>query len=160
MIAKVDADAERDLGERFGVQGFPTLKFFPAGKSSEPVTCSGRELDNLVECVNTNAGTFRATDGSLLESAGRIDMLDAMVSGATIDSDLITNMKATSAKLQGSAAKHAAIYISIAEKVIEKGKAYIESETKRITGFLSSKSISAAKKIDFATKRNIIKAFA
>ena len=25
-IAKVDADAHRDLGQRFGVSGFPTLK--------------------------------------------------------------------------------------------------------------------------------------
>src|SRR5947209_7408831 len=31
-IAKVDADAEKDLGRRFGVQGFPTLKWFD-GKS-------------------------------------------------------------------------------------------------------------------------------
>ena len=28
IIAKVDADADRDLGSRFGVSGFPTLKFF------------------------------------------------------------------------------------------------------------------------------------
>ena len=35
LIAKVDADKERDLGSRFGVQGFPTLKFFPKG-STEP----------------------------------------------------------------------------------------------------------------------------
>ena len=35
LIAKVDADSERDLGSRFGVRGFPTLKFFPKG-STEP----------------------------------------------------------------------------------------------------------------------------
>jgi protein disulfide-isomerase A6 len=29
VIAKVDADKERDLGERFEVKGFPTLKWFP-----------------------------------------------------------------------------------------------------------------------------------
>ena len=31
VIAKVDADSERDLGSRFEVQGFPTLKFFAKG---------------------------------------------------------------------------------------------------------------------------------
>lgn len=31
----VDADAERSLGQRFGVQGFPTLKFFPPGKKTD-----------------------------------------------------------------------------------------------------------------------------
>ena len=31
-MSQVDADAHRSLGERFGVQGFPTLKFFGRGK--------------------------------------------------------------------------------------------------------------------------------
>lgn len=35
LIAKVDADAEKALGNRFGIRGFPTLKFFPRG-STEP----------------------------------------------------------------------------------------------------------------------------
>ena len=35
LIAKVDADGDRELGSRFGVRGFPTLKFFPKG-STEP----------------------------------------------------------------------------------------------------------------------------
>ena len=35
LIAKVDADGDRALGGRFGVRGFPTLKFFPQG-STEP----------------------------------------------------------------------------------------------------------------------------
>ena len=34
VIAKVDADAHRDLGGRFGVQGFPTIKFFPRGSTT------------------------------------------------------------------------------------------------------------------------------
>ena len=35
LIAKVDADGDKTLGGRFGVRGFPTLKFFPQG-STEP----------------------------------------------------------------------------------------------------------------------------
>lgn len=37
VVAKVDADKFRSLGERFGVTGFPTLKFFP--KVSALVVC-------------------------------------------------------------------------------------------------------------------------
>ncbi len=33
VIAKVNADEHRSLGERFGVQGFPTLKWFSRGKA-------------------------------------------------------------------------------------------------------------------------------
>lgn len=47
QIAKVDADAEKDLGRKYGVQGFPTLKFFD-GKSKDPVDYSGgRDLESL-----------------------------------------------------------------------------------------------------------------
>ena len=35
VIAKVDCDAEKSLAQRFGVSGYPTLKFFPKG-STEP----------------------------------------------------------------------------------------------------------------------------
>jgi protein disulfide-isomerase-like protein len=31
VIAKIDADKHRSLGERFGVEGFPTLKFIAPG---------------------------------------------------------------------------------------------------------------------------------
>ncbi len=34
VIAKVDADADKALGGRFGVKGFPTLKFFPIGSTT------------------------------------------------------------------------------------------------------------------------------
>jgi len=46
-IAKVDADKHKDLGQRFGIQGFPTLKWFD-GKSDKPEDYkSGRDLDSL-----------------------------------------------------------------------------------------------------------------
>lgn len=35
VIAKVDADQFKELGSRFSVQGFPTLKFFVDGTPEE-----------------------------------------------------------------------------------------------------------------------------
>ena len=35
LIAKVDADAEKTLGSRFGVRGYPTLKYFHRGAQSQ-----------------------------------------------------------------------------------------------------------------------------
>ncbi|CEJ81013.1 Putative Disulfide-isomerase erp38 [[Torrubiella] hemipterigena] len=56
QIAKVDADAERELGKRFGVQGFPTLKFFD-GKSDKPTEYnSGRDLESLVDFITDKTG--------------------------------------------------------------------------------------------------------
>ncbi|PHH91228.1 hypothetical protein CDD83_1278 [Cordyceps sp. RAO-2017] len=56
QIAKVDADAERSLGKRFDVQGFPTLKFFD-GKSDKPEEYnSGRDLDALSTFITDKVG--------------------------------------------------------------------------------------------------------
>ena len=55
-IAKVDADAEKELGKRFGVQGFPTLKWFD-GKSQTPEDYTGgRDLDSLKDFIVEKTG--------------------------------------------------------------------------------------------------------
>lgn len=55
-IAKVDADAHKDLGRKFGVQGFPTLKWFD-GKSDTPTDySSGRDLESLSSFVMEKTG--------------------------------------------------------------------------------------------------------
>lgn len=57
LIAKVDADAHSELGSRFGVTGFPTLKWFPKG-SLEPEDYTGpRDAEGIAEFVNQKAGT-------------------------------------------------------------------------------------------------------
>ncbi|KAG5655931.1 hypothetical protein HG530_007398 [Fusarium avenaceum] len=56
QIAKVDADAHRDLGKRFGIQGFPTLKYFD-GKSNKPQDYkSGRDLESLTKFLVEKTG--------------------------------------------------------------------------------------------------------
>lgn len=53
-IAKVDADAHKDLGRKHGVQGFPTLKWFADGKVEDYK--SGRDLDSLTAFINGKTG--------------------------------------------------------------------------------------------------------
>ncbi|KAM5342570.1 hypothetical protein ACJ41O_013536 [Fusarium nematophilum] len=56
QIAKVDADAQRELGKRFGIQGFPTLKYFD-GKSDKPQDYkSGRDIDSLTDFIVEKTG--------------------------------------------------------------------------------------------------------
>ncbi|KAH0536637.1 hypothetical protein FGG08_006505 [Glutinoglossum americanum] len=56
VIGKVDADDHKSLGKRFGVQGFPTLKWFD-GKSDKPIDYSGgRDLESLVKFITDNTG--------------------------------------------------------------------------------------------------------
>ncbi|KAM0700596.1 hypothetical protein Q7P35_012317 [Cladosporium inversicolor] len=53
-IAKVDADAHKELGRKHGVQGFPTLKWFENGKVEDYK--SGRDLESLVAFVSGKTG--------------------------------------------------------------------------------------------------------
>ncbi|KAG2017731.1 disulfide isomerase [Coprinopsis cinerea AmutBmut pab1-1] len=57
VIAKVDADgAGRSLGAKYGVKGFPTLKWFDeVGKDVEEYK-GGRELETLAEYVTKQSG--------------------------------------------------------------------------------------------------------
>lgn len=72
-IAKVDADEHKTLGRRFGVQGFPTLKWFD-GKSDKPEDYNGgRDIDSLADFIASKTG-FRPRAKKALPS--QVQMLD------------------------------------------------------------------------------------
>lgn len=55
-VGKVDADEHRELGKRFGIQGFPTLKWFD-GKSDTPEDYKGgRDLESLSKFIADKTG--------------------------------------------------------------------------------------------------------
>ncbi|EGD82096.1 hypothetical protein PTSG_02776 [Salpingoeca rosetta] len=56
VIAKVDADKHRELGSRFGVSGFPTLKYFPKGATEPEAYSGGRGAEDLVQFINEKSG--------------------------------------------------------------------------------------------------------
>jgi len=56
-VASVDADKHKDLGSRFGVSGFPTLKYFPAGSLEAEAYSGGRTAQDIVSFINEKAGT-------------------------------------------------------------------------------------------------------
>jgi len=41
VIANIDADAEKDVGGRYGVTGFPTIKWFGKDSKKEPESYEG-----------------------------------------------------------------------------------------------------------------------
>lgn len=55
-IGKVNADEHRSLGSKYGIQGFPTLKWFD-GKSNKPEEYNGgRDLESLSDFVSKKMG--------------------------------------------------------------------------------------------------------
>jgi protein disulfide-isomerase A6 len=57
IIAKVNADEHKELGKRFEVSGFPTLKWFDGSGTEKPIDYkSGRDLESLQAFIAEKTG--------------------------------------------------------------------------------------------------------
>jgi hypothetical protein len=56
IVAKVDADSQRNLGSRFDVKSFPTLKWFPKGSTTPEDYSGGRSALDIVTFINSKTG--------------------------------------------------------------------------------------------------------
>jgi protein disulfide-isomerase A6 len=164
LVAKVDATAEKALADRYGVQSFPTLKYFApevtkAEDKPEDYT-GGRDKLSFVEFLNEKAGTKRTPEGGLSDEAGRVKELDDMIAKAgKVTSKVVSNAEAAVKKLQGDAAKYGELYVKAMKKIVAKGSKYIDSESKRLEGLLENPNVTPAKKTLFALRKNILAAF-
>jgi protein disulfide-isomerase A6 len=84
QIAKVDADAEKSLGKRFGIQGFPTLKWFD-GKSEKPEEYKGgRDLESLTKFIAEKTG---AKAKKPVQLPSQVEMLTDLSFKKTVNGD-------------------------------------------------------------------------
>ncbi|KAF5739996.1 putative protein disulfide isomerase [Tripterygium wilfordii] len=65
VIANLDADKYKDLAEKYGVSGYPTLKFFPKSNKAGEDYGGGRDLEDFISFVNDRCGTSRDGQGQL-----------------------------------------------------------------------------------------------
>ncbi|AQK84391.1 Protein disulfide isomerase-like 2-1 [Zea mays] len=163
VIANIDADKHTDLAEKYGVSGFPTLKFFPKGNKAGEDYDGGRDLDDFVKFINEKCGTSRDPKGHLNQEAGLVPSLNPLVKeflNAADDKrkEVLSKIEEDVAKLSGSAAKHGKIYVTAAKKIIDKGSDYTKKETERLHRMLE-KSISPSKADEFIVKKNILSIF-
>ncbi|KAG1326205.1 Disulfide-isomerase-like protein [Cocos nucifera] len=164
VIANIDADKYRDLAEKYGVSGFPTLKFFPKGNKAGEDYDGGRDLDDFVKFINEKCGTNRDAKGKLTSQAGIIASLDALVKEFVSASNderkaILSRMEGEVEKLKGSSARFGKTYLKAAKSCIEKGSDYAKNEIERLQRMLV-KSISPSKADEFLIKKNILSTFA
>lgn len=166
IVAKVDADKHRSLGERFSVTGFPTIKYFPA--DSRPLDeivqayDGPREADAIVEFLNQKAGTQRAANGALAPTAGRLHDFDDLAAEFLAASDkaaLFAEAQELASSYSGKQKGFADTYVKVMAKIIEKGAEYVAKETARLEGMIASPNIAKAKKDDFSIRKNVLAAF-
>lgn len=156
VIAKVNADEHKTLGERFEVRGFPTLKLFKRGvpvSSGAENYSGGRTADAM----------FEAIQAALAADAGfaRVAALDALAAGVIAPgADLAAAVGALAeavAKLKGEAADAGKLYVKAAEKAVAKGVTYFAAEHARLEGMMGA--VSASKAGELARKMSVLTAF-
>ncbi len=59
-LAALDATSAPEIASKYGVQGYPTIKFFKEGSTDAEDYDGGRSADTIVEWVNDKVGTSRA----------------------------------------------------------------------------------------------------
>ncbi|KAI0728533.1 protein disulfide isomerase [Fomitopsis betulina] len=163
VVANLDADAAQNkpLAEKYGVQSFPTLKFFAKGKKDTPVDYDGpRSEEAFVEFLNEHCGTQRTVGGGLTELAGRLPDFDKLASqffAATGAARAEIYKDATTlAETVGPAAKH---YVRVMEKVVNGSEEYVEKEGKRLASLLQKRTLAPTKLDELKVKSNILNAF-
>jgi len=158
VIAKVDADKHRSLGERFGVQGFPTLKWFPRGKptSSPEDYNSGRTSSAFLDFINTQLKGDNAF--------ARIESLDTLAKkyiGAASDSASSVGEEISAAvqKLTGEAKINGDVYVNAVKKAASKGSDYFSTELARLERLLEGGKLSPTKLSEISRKISVLGAF-
>uniref|UniRef100_A0A7N0TUU9 protein disulfide-isomerase n=1 Tax=Kalanchoe fedtschenkoi TaxID=63787 RepID=A0A7N0TUU9_KALFE len=164
VIANLDADKHKDLAEKYGVSGYPTLKFFPKKNKAGEDYDGGRDLDDFVTFINEKCGTYRDAKGQLTSKAGIVESLDPLVKELLAASDegrkeVLSKLEEEIEKLEGSALKHGKIYSKVAKSFLSKGSDYVTKEIARLERILE-KSISEAKAEELTLKKNILSTFA
>ncbi|KAF2673817.1 disulfide isomerase [Microthyrium microscopicum] len=158
VIAKVDAESpdSKKIAEEQGITGFPTLKWFAAGKTNPSPYNGGRSESDLIEFVNKEAGTFRAPGGGLNILAGTISTIDSAIqkildAGSSTYDDVVAAAKSEKGK-------YAEYYVKVANKVGE-NSAYVEKELARLTGIIKKGKTAPEKLDDFTSRINILQKF-
>jgi len=155
VIAKVDADAHRSLGERYGVRGFPTIKYMPRGKAATQENAEdyngARTAEAFLEFL---AAKIQADAGF-----AKVDALDGVASKFADASDkaaLLKEATDTVAGLEGDDKVNGDLYVKYMAKVIEKGVEYLSKEHARLEKMLGSGSVHASKVEEMARKTSVL----
>jgi len=173
VIAAIDADKYGKIAEKYRITGFPTLKYFPAGKDKKPMEYdSSRMAVAMVDFMNRQVGLDIELGGDeLVQDAGRVEVMDTfardfMQSRNESQRESIrqaaTEALSSDASLKGQVLQNAKFYVTVMERYSQKGgDAYLNKELEKIEKQLKkNKDLSPTQRNNLLRKQNIIKFFA
>jgi len=163
VVAKLDADAHKELATTYGVSGYPTLKFFPKGNKDGEAYTGAREAADFVKFLNDRAGTERTIGGGFGEKVGRIGELDDLARRFMTETEnrpAILAEATTLVQTTDHKNKEYAKYYELAMKrTLEKGDDWGKGEAARLRRVVDSGNVAAGKKADFHKRANIAAVF-
>jgi len=165
VIANLDATENPASAQKYGVSGYPTLKWFPKDNKDGVAYEGGRGIDDFVRFINEKAGTERTSDGGVLATAGRIPELDELAARfLSTPSDRKSILAETESKIDSLSShknhEFAKFYKLAMKRILEKGEATATEEVSRLERMVASGNIAADKKTEFAKRINVAKVFA
>jgi protein disulfide-isomerase A6 len=158
VIANMDAndEANKVFGTKYGVSGFPTIKWFPKGNKQGEEYTGARGGDDFVSWINEKTGLKRTLGGGFSSDAGTDESLTTLVK-EFIHGDAAARADVTqkiAAKVKESAPLQ--YYGKVVEKIQEKGNEYVAKELKRLESMQEGKA-SAASKDSMSLRINVLR---
>ncbi|BGP28039.1 hypothetical protein JCM10295v2_007026 [Rhodotorula toruloides] len=178
-VAHFNADdaAARPLASKYGVSGFPTIKFIaPPSKGGQAEAYQGPRTEQaFLEFLNEHCGTHKLPGGLLSDLAGRIPSLDSLAASyllptATRPSILESASAIVSSLTSASSSDQLAnYYVKVMNRFkdvadasgVDEARTWVEKERVRLGKIASKRGQVAIKKLEEARmKQNILAAFA
>jgi protein disulfide-isomerase A6 len=163
-VAKADADAHRAVGDKFGVAGFPTLKFVPRGRRADAAESydGGRTHDDLLAFVRAKVAA--AADAARVDALAPLSRqflaakkaadLPAIAAEARAAVEALSADDGYAGKLAAAEA-HAALLARAAEKGLVGGE-YFEAERARLERVVASGSVAGGKLEAMVLKADVL----
>eukprot|EP00455_Lapot_gusevi_P049416 TRINITY_DN6_c0_g2_i1.p1 TRINITY_DN6_c0_g2~~TRINITY_DN6_c0_g2_i1.p1 ORF type:complete len:356 (+),score=167.06 TRINITY_DN6_c0_g2_i1:49-1116(+) len=163
VVASLDADKYREVAQDYGIQGYPTLKWFPKDNKAGEEYTGGRTPEDFVNFFNQKSGTQRTVGGGVTAEAGRVAALDELakrfVSDASSRSSTLAEAETIAKSLDEKQAAAGKYYLLCMKRIAERGAAYTETEKARLQKVIDSGSVNNAKKLQFLKNINILNSF-
>jgi len=164
VIANLDATENAASATKFGVSGYPTIKWFPKDNKAGEDYNSGRSLEEFVQFINLKTGSERNAEGGFLPTAGRIQELDELVDRFLKNpSQRKTILAETEAKIatlgSHTNAEYAKFYKVAMKRILEKGDSFGAEETVRLERMIGTGNIAPEKYGEFSKRINIARLF-
>ncbi|GAA5995339.1 hypothetical protein JCM5350_003956 [Sporobolomyces pararoseus] len=177
-VAHLNADepSARPISSKYGVSGFPTLKFLsPPSKGSKIDTYQGpRTEEAFLDYLNEKCGTLKGKGGILNELVGRIPSLDtiakAYLAPMSLRGELFEKAKEVISSISSEGTKGQEMkdyylrlfkkWEQLTESNVGEAKEWIEKELKRLRKLAQKKGqIQVQKLEEVKMKQNILAVF-